>query len=454
MNELGTALRELAHEATPPVSDPADLWASGRTRVRRRRVLAAAAAACVLGMVGLGALVIPQPAVVMPAGQPHAPGLPSSIYQPVARLAGTDTAGPLGRLVVLAGGRERHRNGSVSDGIFGISATTGAYRFIDLPDQVAGTRVQLSPDGSRIAYWIAGPTTGIQFPNTLHGGKVIGGVAVYDTETGGVQRSYISSEHGLDSSTSFTWVDPQTVLFYNDTITKADMITVNGIYRWTLGQQPVALAEDNVNLGSLQPNPDGTLLNDTDRKPPYQHAWQAMRWTGQHLAPVPGTHLALPIELTARNSQGELNFRQVSRSGDLVAVVTDLTTAAMQSLLGGTVGRDGVVSMLHPVGTLTDVQVLGWRDADTVLVSGVDPGHGSSLVELDLRTGVTHRLGVAQSTGTDWTVQIASDLASAQIVPGRRPTAPQDGPWRASGVAAGVVLALAGVWLLRRRTRV
>src|SRR5262245_45629089 len=126
MTELGTALRELADRQQPVGGiDAADLWKHGRQRVRRRRMVGTAVVGALRAAVGIGSLVIPDPVVVMPAGEVHAPGYPERIYTPSQWLAGTDDKGPLGQLALIStAGRDGHL------GVFGISATTGEYRFL------------------------------------------------------------------------------------------------------------------------------------------------------------------------------------------------------------------------------------------------------------------------------------------------------------------------------------
>src|SRR5690349_8960591 len=143
MNELGGALRDLAYQAPPAETVDADeLWVAGRRRVRRQRLIGVAVAAALAVLVGTAALVVPAPVVVMPAGEVHAPGFPTRVYTPSRWLAGTDDKGPLGQLALITGAPRHDGNG-----IVGVSATTGEYRFLDLPGFVEGTTPDLAPDG-------------------------------------------------------------------------------------------------------------------------------------------------------------------------------------------------------------------------------------------------------------------------------------------------------------------
>lgn len=81
----------------------------------------------------------------------------------------------------------------------GISATTGEYRFLDLPDQArrdAGTA--LSPDGRYVAYWYSQPIPDypVASERSDHGPPV--GYAVYDVVAGRqVVRKPVSPDRGL-----------------------------------------------------------------------------------------------------------------------------------------------------------------------------------------------------------------------------------------------------------------
>ncbi|MGZ3527302.1 MAG: hypothetical protein ACXVAO_06330 [Vulcanimicrobiaceae bacterium] len=195
MTTLHDRLADLVDDLpTPPPGD--DLWERGRRfhRLRRGGTLAIVATA-VLALVAIAGLTwqrssAPSPAPT-PAGSPV--GLPDRFYPPSPWLPGTDDAGPLGRLIAVVQA-ERGGWGGTRQGVVGISASTGDYRFLDLPDLAGGA--VLSADGRHVAYWVTGAVSG-----SAHVGSApVVGVAVYDTVTGHVERQVVPTEHGLEAS--------------------------------------------------------------------------------------------------------------------------------------------------------------------------------------------------------------------------------------------------------------
>jgi len=133
--ELRHRLTELADDAPAGVPAPGDLWDRGRRYERRRRAgTTGIAVACVLlvslvfGATWQRGEVDPQP-----AGEPGQVYLPDHFYVPSPWTTGTAEAGPLGRLVAIFGANRKTWR-SENMGIVGVSATTGEYRFLDLPD--------------------------------------------------------------------------------------------------------------------------------------------------------------------------------------------------------------------------------------------------------------------------------------------------------------------------------
>ncbi|WP_300528359.1 hypothetical protein [uncultured Nocardioides sp.] len=206
MSTLRERLGDLAGSAPVPPPDP-DLWDRARRYHRRRRVgTAAVAAACVLAVVALVGLDTWQRS---PSTEPAAPGtdpaLPARFWEPSPWLPGNDgePTGPLAGLMET----ERKTFLSSGDGVVGVSATTGEYRFLDLPDD-AHEAIQghaLSPDGTKVAYWLTGETSGT--PQTGGGQSLpVVGVGVWDSETGEVIRHVAETEHGL-APDELLWAD-------------------------------------------------------------------------------------------------------------------------------------------------------------------------------------------------------------------------------------------------------
>lgn len=194
------------------LASPAEMWERGlRYRRRRRRGTAVVVAATVLALGGLLSLVEvqrPDPAPVAPAES--SPALPDRTWEPSPWLPGTDDLGPPGPLAMVI---EADRGGWPGGhrGLVGVSAATGEYRFLDLPDRATdGGGFALSPDGRRVAYWATGETAGT--PHTLEGpGGPAVGAAVYDTTTGEVSRLDIPTRHGLSTENPL-WVGGRLVL--------------------------------------------------------------------------------------------------------------------------------------------------------------------------------------------------------------------------------------------------
>lgn len=197
---LHDQLSQLADQAgPPPTATPGpDLWIRGIRYRRRLRagtvtIIGAAVAtlATITGVTVESAGPAPAPA---PANAPI--GLPSRIHVPSPWLPGSDEVGPPGQTVALLIADRGGWSGTAT-GVVAVSAATGDYRFLDLPDWERSEFPVLSPDGRHVAYWAAGPTTGTPNTEFTDGSDPIAGLAVYDTATGDVVRHTFPTEHGL-----------------------------------------------------------------------------------------------------------------------------------------------------------------------------------------------------------------------------------------------------------------
>jgi hypothetical protein len=470
--ELGTALRSMAAEVeAAPEVDGGDLWARGRARMRRRRALGAAVVAGLVVIVALAGLLVPAPVVVMPAGTPHGPALPKNIYTPSRWLAGTDGKGPLGTLAVL--GRSEGRHG---DQAFGISATTGEYRFLDLPDRVRDTEVALSPSGRYVAYWITGRVRHDEFPaanGTNVGGPVedpVAGIGVYDTVDGSVVRHHVASDYGLTSDVdenSLLWLDRDTVMVTFAFMIGSETSSAADAYRWHVATGAFErVGGDRNRLRKLFVLPDHSLVGEV------VNATNGGLMTYESLTDDLG-----PAGPTVSVPYG--TYDNYSRFGDIVVVTGYEGDGGIQRLRTGVIGTDSRVADLTPVGTIVITELLGWRSAHSVLVAAVqgervddtsatDPlmgedsglemasGDGGSgpdwgLYEVDLVSQKVHRLGAAGDLGQHITV--AQDLLTSPMVAGPEPPHPLDPRLRNAGIAAGLI-ALGGVaFVLVRRRR-
>lgn len=206
---LREALHSLADDA--PAIDTTEST-SGRTwhhaRAARRRTIAAVSFAVALVLVGsllaIGFTVNarPTPATPTPYNE-SALAVPNRIWTPSPWTPSTDDVGPPGPLALIATAPHRdswfHTDG---DALFGVSAVDGSYRFIDLPNIDLGdssdAKVALSPDGTKIGYWLLG-----NVPSSLKQSNDVG-FAVYNTVTGKVSRHPVPSRYGVNPSW-LTW---------------------------------------------------------------------------------------------------------------------------------------------------------------------------------------------------------------------------------------------------------
>jgi hypothetical protein len=167
---------DLAEDA-PESPTPPGIWTEGRRRARSRRVgTAVVAAAMTVALVAVGGFALHRGSAPHYAGQPGAqPGLPSQIYHPSPWLSGTD-GHPPGQLSMLIPGK---RGGwpHYHWGMVGVSATTGAYHYLEIPGCL--DVYDLSPDGQHVSCF-TGTGSGEH--------EVLRGLAVYDTVTGHLDR--------------------------------------------------------------------------------------------------------------------------------------------------------------------------------------------------------------------------------------------------------------------------
>lgn len=445
MVELGTALRSMAADVEmAPEADEGDLWSRGRARVRRRRLVGAGVLAALGAVVALAGVLVPTPTVVMPVGPTHEPAVPRNIYVPDPDLAGTAMEGPLGRLAVLGLAERSYDDVAFSPSVFGISATTGSYRFLDLPDQVLGTPVAMSPDGRRVAYWTSGPTTGEAYDDKVPSGPGhVGGLAIYDSEDGSVVRAPFASEHGLSETIPF-WVDSRTVAFEVWRKTTRTAARKVNTYFWTGSGTPRVTTSDIGGLSSSHRNRDGSFLV------PQVGGYDRIEAVPGGFRPVRGGR----VTFAGGVDQGGSGFDAVSTSGRLVAAVPYDAPGTSMPLMAGRLDDAGVVRRLVRVNPVWNVRLLGWRDARTVMILGTETGSDGAVFTADLRSGDLREIGRIDPRllPSDANVAVASDLLAERLVHGRRPPSPPDRTWLwFVSAAGGSVAGLSALILWRRR---
>ena len=211
--DLHDRLRDLAAR-TPSASPPANLWDRGLRRHRATQVGRAVAAVVLVALVGVGGWTWHETRPVEPAdthGSAHVPD--RFFYHLSPWTAGFD--GPPGPLVTVLPSQRKTVFGS-DEGLVGVTASSGTYGFLDLPGDAAlsptlDAQFAISPDGRRLAFWTTGAPSGA--PNTvLENGLTLTGVATYDTVTGQVRRTHLTTGHGI-ASRLLLWADNDTLLF-------------------------------------------------------------------------------------------------------------------------------------------------------------------------------------------------------------------------------------------------
>lgn len=447
MADLRDALQTLAreHEPAPDEVSPEELWSRGVRRQRLRAAAAGLVALLVLAAgVGLGSW-LPgalQPEVV-PAAPPGQPRVPRSIGQPGASVPGTGEAGPLGQLAVLW---STNRNGRPA--LFGISATTGDYRFLDVPRLASPEQVALSPDGRRVAYWISGSVPGKAVPGDPTGlrWRTVVGIAVYDTVTGHTVRHEINSEHGLSVQGLWWADDDQLVVSYGFWLDRHSADHVH-TFAWAgTATEPLQLRGDPVPFYAVAPDASGGAVFGG------AGSWRQY----DDLAAIEarsGRRLTLPRK----------SYAQVTVKGDRVVAIQDGPAPAhidggFYWLETGTVGTKGRVSDLHRVGRVRANQLIGWEDSGRLLLQGFD-GRGRHLLELDPATSVIRRLGTVDVARSFYgppafATEVAALGTADRPVPPREPERGLgSGLGAGLGGGASLVLLIAGAFVWWRRAR-
>lgn len=437
---MSTDLRErltALADRTEPGGPPPDLWRRG-VRRRRRRLALVAAASVLAVLVGGGASALLADATTsasapVPTTSEPSAGIPDHVRVPSPYLPDVG-ARPLGPLAVAAGASRRSGLWGHRNGIFGIGADDGSYRFLPLahrfdPEDTligGGDQVALSPDGRYVAYWVGDDA-----------GERVDGVAVYDTMRDRASSRTIASRLGL-SPQGLVWADRHTLLLGYGVITELTDTTMSargiGTRVWRMGhalaRAPAALDVSSMTVTADRPT---TYSGDVvtwarDLRPTGRY-----RLTG--LARADNVSSAA-VEPGRRSLAAAVYGRRGSR-------------LVVASLPPGTTKRQPVPT--HRLATpLRPNQVLGWRDAEHVLVRGAL--HGTSGVfSVDARTGEPRLLTAEAGSTYVPGVFYASSLWSSPTVSRPGPPGVLD-PRVAALVGAGlVVVAFIGIGTWRRR---
>jgi hypothetical protein len=325
------------------------------------------------------------------------------------------------------------------DALFGVSAATGGYRFIDLPSADTGGELDpppgvLSPDGTKIGYWLLGTIATAHSQNDV-------GFAVYDSVTGSVERHLVPSRFGID---------PQWLVWSAD--------SSHLVADWTAwirggsrsgGGTSHARAAVSWNLASGETRRIGSLFS---LWAPFSDGVGIHGFTGVHsgltIDPVTGSRQTWSV--TGDLGDGAM-FPTVNEATRLLALEDDVPGLKNQSdrwcvFVGTPSAEDSSIWRAR----LVDIQapqtdLVGWVDATHLLVRVWSSSRSSFMSRYRLELlDVTNRhlevVGPPQGR-RDPLASYADDLIVRPFVPGIRPPSVRD-PRLIPGLAGGVVVAV------------
>jgi len=438
--ELGERLDDLATQAPPGLSADG-LWDRGRRRGRARRAAAVVAVVLATGSLIGGAQIashLDRP--VPPAQQPHGSGhLPRTVYEPAPWSEGTAGSGLLGPLAVI-GDATRIRAvgwGGKRDNLapFGISATDGTARFLDLPGTegiaLGATRQALSPDGKKVAFVRLAADDSDAGEHAL-------GWGVYDTTTGKTLNLIDKSvprpgENGFELT--FTGGSRYLLTDYAPAASTGDR--EHKLVAWDVRTGTSRLLEPPGNYWIPEAVPDPSAISWTRDNKVFRIPVDADGKAGVMLSTV-----ALEHDVVSA-SFGPDGRAFAYFGGKLTSDGIDYRTWRLY--VGGDPGH------LRLVPGLTSGTILGWGDATHVVVADE---HNTYQV-VDLTDGSVERGTFSGHVNLYQPAMIASDLWASPLVPGVRPPDagdPRSIPKRI-GLAILAAAVLSGLLVLRRRRR-
>ena len=370
--------------------------------------------------------------------------LPDKFFDPSPWLDGTSDRGPIGPLIgVIGDSRKTWTN--TEPGLVGISATTGEYRFLDLPDASTTQGFGLSPDGRHLAYWITGETQ--DEPNGEKGSDAVVGYAVYDTVSDEVvARETFATKHGLDVENP-VWADDDTFVFKagqwlgggTGTMDASSSNAFSFRVRHLDDSSAKIIGNDGGGTSLIGSDGFGAVLVDGDQST---------------FAVLDTDH---PSRLaTYRSSQRVYNSHSFAVHGRQVVALAErrlkdgATTDYRAPLLVGRMGTGRMVQMREVPAYRNRGQIAGWRDDSHVLVVGFP-----SVVELlprllsvDIHTGEVEALAELETQPA-----FASGLPDSPRAHATEPPTPLDPRLKLGLTVAGALAAMAGLLALRRWRR-
>lgn len=449
MPSLQERMADLADDVVDVVP-PGDLWAAERHRmvvVRRSTLLVAAVTLALVGLLLGGAWRAAQPPP--PAAPRGEVGLPDRLFTPSPWLP-TAQGGELGRLVALVSAEQgtwwRGR-----PGVVGVSALTGEYAFLDLPN-MADEPVALAPDGRHVAFWTVGTPSGSP---TVDPSGPITGLSVYDAATGAVQHVEVPTEHGLEVGEGMFFADANTLVISLGQI-------LGGVGDPDMHQSSSRSMPTLVwRLGAAAPTPE-EWDQRVDAMVPFVAARDGVVWADGRLVRA-GTP---PAVRAARIGPGLVASHQTP----VVALGPDARRIARvggAGLSGRSPNRVTVWSVREGSdacctrgvvvpGSRGTFGVVSWLDDEHLAVMQgplTDGGYQVTLNSLDRATGEAALLveldGPPSGDLLAW--QFAADLLTAPSVTGQKPPEPWDPRLVAAGVGCLLVAAVVALWRVRRR---
>lgn len=454
-SELKDRLTDLAEHAEAGTPPP-DLWTRGVRRRRLARATTTAMVAVLILLLGAGGLAWQSDRAVQPAAPRGGAEFPDRFYAPSPWLR--TFSRPPGPLIAILPAEQKSLL-HTHPGVVGITARGNVYGFLDLPSSAitqtaSDVGLAVSPDGTRVAFWTTGATSGR--PNTeMNLGVTVTGVGTYDTVTGQTEVHQIPTEHGL-MPTLLTWTDASTLVFgyariHNDGSDGSSHATYVGTFVWTAGastpsELPAGTApsySDSWSSGAAR----GLLLTAGQ-----QRRW----WLVDPLDPEASRRFA--VQRPARMPVLSPDLREIG------GVEQTSRDEGYYWLLTGSLPPRGSeeAAVFHrvPAGKQWYAPV-GWAGkGDLVALRRLTGGHpvstGDVMAELDrvqARTGTYTRLAeveVGANVADPYSELLATSYLDAPVVTATPPARPWSERWLALLGGLGVALA---VVLWRRRAR-
>jgi hypothetical protein len=438
MTTLHDRLADLAGDA--PAGRPApELWDRGlRYRRRRRTGTAVVLVIAAVALIALGSVTwLRSPAAVAPLPADSPPAVPDRLYAPSPWLPGTADAGPLGTIAALIPASRGRWTGTEEGQVVGVSATTGEYRFVDLPGLAPHSGLMrpyaLSPDGRWVAYLYR--EAGSRTPD-----GVATGLALYEAGTGQVRRQALPESLGI-SGDQLEWAGPDAVVLWYGSIQdrSGEMSLGRPLEVWNVHvDRPSALSTSRATDELLAAGPGFVVLHgrSTDR--------------------VVDVGTGVVLRRMSEGSQGITSPVFDRRANRFAVMAGDRIPGAMSvGRVGATV--DDPPSYVQVPGSERAFAAYGWIDDDHVAVlqrPDTDPMSTEVVVDkVDVTTGETSRLVEFDGPDLGFDRQLATDLLSRPTARAVKPPDPVD-PRKVTGLAAGVILAGGAVLVMwRRRVR-